>query len=125
MPSSSSSSSISSSSSAANSGTSAQFGQTQTFPGTGFGYNYGNIYPSYPNYNPYGQIYPANQVQTTTSLSSRGSFGDDTPVSGQTTFSTFGPNSVGAPPIYNPYLNNLQQQQQNAYVQIIEHNKKT
>lgn len=122
---SSSSSSTSSSSSAANGGTNAQFAQTQSFPGAGFGYNYGNIYPSYPNYNPYGQIYPANQVQTTTSLTSRGSFGDDTPVSGQATIVTYGPNSVGAAPNYNPYLNNLQQQQQNAYVQIIEHNKHT
>lgn len=118
---SSSSSASIASSSGSNGGSNVQFAQTQQFPGTGFGYNFGNLYPSYPTYNPYGQYYPGNQVQTSASLSSRGSFGDEEPVSGQTTYTSFGPNSVGAPPIYGgPFLNNLQQQQ-NAYVQIIEY----
>lgn len=116
-----SSSAVSGSASSSNGGgSSVQFAQTQQFPGAGFGYNYGNAYPTYPTYNPYGQSYPGNQVQTASALSSRGSFGDDEQVSGQTTFNSYGPNSVAAPPVYNPYLN-LQQQQQNAYVQIIEY----
>lgn len=95
-----------------NGGSSIQFSHA---PGVGYGYTYGNVYPSYPTLNPYGQFYPGNNVQTSVSLGSRGSFGDDEQASGHTSFSS-APNFAGAPPVYGgPYLNNVQQQQ-NAYV---------
>lgn len=112
--SSSSSTSSSSSSTGVNGRTNAQFAHTQSFPGAGFGYNYGNAYPSYPAYNPYGQFHPGNHVQAA-SLNSRGSFGDDAPSSNQATYTSFGSNAGAAPPNFNPYFNNFQHQQ-NAYV---------
>lgn len=99
----------------------AQFGQTQnTIPAPGFGYNYGNFYPSYPIYSSFGSINPGNPVQATASLNSR--FGNDVaaPTVAQIPFNPqlYGANSVVAPLDYGQYLNNLRLQQQNAYVQI-------
>lgn len=117
-----SASSATSSSSSGTNGGNTQFAQTQNtaYPATGYGYNYGGgIYPSYPVF-PYGQINPGNQIQTSATLNSRNSFGDDesAPINtGQAPFNPqpYGTNAIIPPVNYNPYLNNLQQQQ-NAYV---------
>lgn len=108
MSSSSSSSSVSGSS---NGVPNAPFPQTQnTFPGAGYGYNYGNVYPQYPFFNPFG----ANQVQAGPSLNNRNSFEDDVPNFAHNTLNPqlYAPNTLIAPLDYGQYF----QQQQNAYV---------
>lgn len=106
-------------SSSASSSSTANGGQN-IFPSAGYGtaYNYGNFYPTYPFFNPYGGPNPGNQYQATASLSNRNSFGDDVASnSAQAPFNPqlYAPNSVAAPLDYGQFLNNLQQQQ-NAYV---------